>query len=122
MPAFPPMRSAAFAPAAPVSGAAQRRRPAPPEQAREVYVRLLGVESWHVLAVYTTTWERDEDWGGRSFARPVVELFDVLSLTSGASLRNAAGRAQCARLERQLEEQEAHAGPPEPYRFAHHYD
>lgn len=119
------MCSAAFAPAVPASGAAQRRRHYAEREREGLEIPLFGGRQCALAtAVYYVEWAREygpDPDDCRGYPVPAVTLCDLLA-GSGASLLNAAGRRRCARIERQLEDHEAHAGPPEPYRFAHHYD
>jgi hypothetical protein len=105
-------------------GAAQRPRYADRERECVEVVLFGGRQYSYATALYCVEWERhygpDPD-DLRGYECPRVTLCDLLG-EAGTSLLNAAGRRQCARIERELEEVEADFGPPERGHFFHHYD
>ena len=117
------MSSTRTAPAAPASGAAQRRRRFADREREGLEVALFGGRQCsYATAFYWVEWQREygpDDL--RGYPVPRVTLCDLLT-EAGTSLRNAAGRRQCRTIEHRLAEHEADQGPPAPYRFSHHYE
>lgn len=130
------MLSAVQQAAAPVAGAARPRPRWQPRtvQERRTYadreregmeVEVFGGSQLSIAtAFYNVEWRTEygpapDDY--RGYKVPDVQLVDLVA-ASGASIKNAAGRAQCRRITEQLEEYEYEGGPPEPYRPSFHYD
>ena len=114
------------APAAPqLRGAAQRCQLAADHEREGVEVVLFGgLQYSYATALYCVEWQREygpDPDDCRGYDCPRVTLCDLLG-EAGTSLLNAAGRRQCTRIERELEEVEADFGPPERGHFFHHYD